>query len=136
MSVIALDLDGTLITNAWPQLGEWQSGAPAAVRTLIDAGHRCFIYSARVSPLWPDGSERSPAQVYMATQDVRKLLDDAGLWEVDIWSGSGKPFWDILVDDKAMRHNGRWRVTLAKTLAYVKDEDTFHAVMDVANDPL
>lgn len=120
-------------------MGEWYPGAAEAVRTLVDAGHRCFIYSARVSPQWPDGSERSPAQVFMAVQGVRQLLDDAGLTEVGIWSGSGKPHWDILVDDKCVRYprsKRGWKVVLPKVLAYVKDEDTFHTVMDTVNDPL
>src|SRR5690242_19879458 len=102
VSTIALDLDGTLLEGRWPEMGEWLPGAKEAVRTLVDAGHRCFIYSARLSPYMPDGSERDPARVMQSIQAVRDLLDDAGLREVDIWTGAGKPFWDVLVDDKAM----------------------------------
>jgi hypothetical protein len=136
MSVVALDLDGTLIESRWPGMGEWFPGAKEAVHTLLNAGHSCYIFSARTSSAWPDKSERTPAQVYLAISSVRTLLDDAGLYEVSIWDGVGKPFWDLLVDDKALYHPGgprSWRITLPKILARVRDEDTFTRVMDVAN---
>ena len=136
MSTIALDWDGTLVDRKWPKMGYWLPGAVDSVRTLLDAGHHCYIYSARLSPFWPNGSDREPSIVMLEEHLVRTMLDSAGLPEVTIWSGYGKPFWDVLVDDKALWFTGRpgsWRATLPKILARIRDEDTFAEVMAVAD---
>lgn len=132
MSRIAVDLDGTLLENSWPSLGEWKPGAVDAMRRLHEAGHTLFLYSARLSGLWPDGSPRKPAEVIFATQEVRDKLDSAGLQFISIWTGEGKPHWDLLIDDKAMRFPGRpnsWQKIVPVILKRVGDEDSFDAVM-------
>jgi hypothetical protein len=106
MANVALDLDGTLIEKRWPEMGEWMPGAIEAVRELIDRGHRPYIYSARLSHLHPSGTERHPADVMIARMAVRDLLDEAGLQEVTICEAS-KPFWHVLVDDRALWYPGR-----------------------------
>lgn len=111
MANIALDLDGTLIEKRWPELGEWIPGAQEAVKELIDRGHHCYLYSARLSSKHPSGDVRDPAEVFVARAEVRALLDDAGLEQVDIWEGD-KPFWHVLVDDRCLWFPGRnrsWR---------------------------
>lgn len=118
MKNVALDLDGTIIEKKWPEMGDWLPGAREGIRQLIDSGHRCFIYSARLSSKHPSGDQRDPAEVIAATQAVRDLLDEAGLHEVDIWPGD-KPFFHILIDDRAMWFPGRknsWRAMVPKIL--------------------
>ncbi len=129
MANIAIDLDGTLLEHRWPEMGEWMPGAQAAVRELLDRGHHCYIFSARLSPYHPSGDERDPAEVMAAVQAVRDLLDEAGLREVDIWQGSGKPFWHILIDDRCMWYPGRtgsWAHMPDKIEARVKGVATRH----------
>lgn len=122
MATIALDLDGTLVENRWPELGPWMPGAVEAVRLLLREGHRCYVYSARLGPTWLDGSDRSPAEVMAAIAEVRDRLDQAGLREVDIWTGAGKPFWSLLVDDRCLWYPGRpgsWKAMVPRILTRV-----------------
>ena len=135
MSRIAVDFDGTLVKRAWPGVGAWFDGAVDAMNALREAGHTVFLYSARTAPEWPDGSPRSPASVYAAIAEVRQCLDAAGLTWMDIWEGSGKPNWDILIDDKAMWFPGRdrsWSRLVPQILLRIADEDSFDAVMEHA----
>ena len=116
---MACDLDGTLVESKWPEIGPWLPGAVESVRELLSAGHTVFLFSSRVSPYWLDGSERKPAEVEEMIRGVRERLDATGLQAVDIFTGVGKPQWDILVDDKCQRFNGRWKSTLPQVLMRV-----------------
>lgn len=132
MSRIAVDFDGTLVKPAWPDIGEWYDGAVSAMHTLKEAGHYVFLYTARTAPEWPDGSPRQPADVLGDLSAVRSHLDAAGLTWMDIWEGSGKPNWDILIDDKAMWFPGRdrsWDRLVPKILLRVQDGGAFDAIM-------
>lgn len=132
MSRIAVDFDGTLVTKAWPGMGEFYPGAVEAMQELNNAGHTVFLYTARLSGLWPDGSKRDVAAVFEDTLAVRAKLDGAGLAFMDIWTGEGKPHWDLLIDDKALWFPGRdrsWRKLTPVILKRVGDEDSFDEVM-------
>lgn len=135
MSRIAVDFDGTLVKAAWPGVGEWYEGAVDAMNILNDAGHYVFLYTARLAPVWPDGSPRPPGTVIEDTQRVRECLDTAGLTWMDIWTGEGKPNWDLLIDDKAMWFPGRdrsWKVITPKILLRVADGGAFDSIMEHA----
>lgn len=118
MSIIALDLDGTLIERAWPGLGEWKDGAIDGVKSLLAAGHTCYVFTARLSPDDWDGKPRAPGELFTQTQKVRNLLDDAGLAAVGM---RGKPAYHLLLDDRAMRfpdaRKKAWRRMVPKILA-------------------
>ena len=116
---IAIDLDGTLVERRWPELGEWKPGAVEAVRELLDQGHKVFVFSSRLNPTWMEGVLKQPAVRYAQIQEVRTMLDNAGLQEVTIWDGE-KPYWHVLVDDRCLWFPGRsrsWRLMLPKILA-------------------
>jgi hypothetical protein len=139
MAVIALDWDGTLVEAKWPDMGDWLPGAVEAVHEMLRQGHKCYIYSARLSPVYDQHfnrgngpEEKPPGEVLLAIQEVRDKLDEAGLQAVDIWTGV-KPFWTLLIDDKAMNFPGRprsWKRILPRVLIkvdkqYAKDQ-TLH----------
>lgn len=117
---IVLDLDGTLITNKWPNIGDWQPGAIEACQRLHAKDIRLVVFSARLSPFDPfTFKERNPAQVETAIRAVREMLDEAGLTYVDIWTLPGKPGATVYVDDRAERYHGRpgsWRALTDKLI--------------------
>jgi len=124
MANIALDLDGTLVEKRWPEIGPWYPGAIDAVKEMLAAGHHVYIYSARLSSKHPSGDEKHASIVFTQRQDVRQLLDDAGLEAVDIYVGD-KPFWHLLIDDRAMRFPGRkksWPRIIGAVLARAGNE--------------
>ena len=132
MSRIAIDFDGTLVTKNWPDIGEWYPGAIDAMRKLREAGHHPYLYTARTAPTWPDGSPRGMADVMRDEDAVRRHLESAGLPWLDLWTGEGKPHWDLLVDDKALWFPGRpnsWKKITPVILKRVGDEDSFAAIM-------
>jgi hypothetical protein len=99
---VVLDWDGTLVTQAWPGMGDWQPGAIEACQRLHAAGLRLVVCSARLSHYTPWGEMREPAIVEGEYQKVRAMLDAAGLTFVDIWRLHGKPGASRYVDDKAV----------------------------------
>jgi hypothetical protein len=102
------DWDGTLVTNRWPEMGDWQPGAIRAVKRLHAAGLHQVVFSARLSPYDPFTSmRRDPAHVEAEAQKMRAKLDAAGLTYVEIWRKEGKPGASVYTDDKAERYHGR-----------------------------
>lgn len=100
------DLDGTILTNAWPELGEFQPGAVESLKRLHELGIVQTVFSARLSPYDPFTSElRDPAFVAAEVQRVRAKLDEAGLTFLKIWTLPGKPGATIYTDDRAERYN-------------------------------
>lgn len=127
--IIAIDLDGTLIENAWPGMGEWKPGAVEAIRRFQKAGYAVVVFTIRISPYWLDGSIRSDEDVQRDTQAVRDKLDSAGLTSVSIWTKAGKPPFSVLIDDKAERYNPSarsWRRLTEKILLRLGAEDPLY----------
>lgn len=124
---IVYDLDGTLLTNAWPDLGDWQRDAIDVVRYYLDQGVSGTVFSARLSPYDPfTMQERDPGVVLAETYRVRNMLDRAGLQDLDIWTLPGKPGASVYVDDRAIWYPGRpgsWKRMVPKINRRLKMED-------------
>jgi len=111
MANVFIDYDGTLAEGGvYPGWGAWLPGAVDAVDELLAAEHHVTVYSVRLNRV-AFGKEKDPGQYLADRMEMRARLDDRGLYAVDIYEGD-KPFYDLLVDDRAMRHPGRpgsWR---------------------------
>ena len=106
---VAVDFDGTLVTSAWPDIGEWQPGAIKAMRALNKAGVHLIVHTARIAPVDPYGNPRPQHEVYAEIQRIRQVLDEAGLSFMQIHTQPWKPGATVYVDDKAERYTGRER---------------------------
>ena len=105
---VCLDWDGTCVENKWPDMGDWMPGAVEAIERLHHSGLKLIVFSARLSPINPFlGTDRPPIEVMVETDRVRGMLDEAGLYYVDIWTSAGKPGAFVYVDDRAERYHGR-----------------------------
>lgn len=129
---VVLDWDGTLVEQKWPDMGDWMPGAVDGVRRLHEAGCHLIVFSARLSPFDPWTSRRrDPAIGAKDAQQMRAMLDDAGLTFVRIWQLEGKPGADIYLDDKAERFmptSRGWRAAVDRILLRLdKDEAVFPA---------
>lgn len=127
--IIAIDLDGTLIENAWPAMGDWKPGAIEAVKRFQQEGYAVVVFTVRISPYWLDGTRRSEEAVAEAIQEVRDKLDSAGLASVTIWTKEGKPPFSVLIDDKAERYNPSaraWRRLTEKVLLRLGAENPLY----------
>lgn len=129
--IIAIDLDGTLIDNAWPKMGEWKPDAVWAIREFLKRGYHVIIFTIRISPYWQDGTRRSEEDVQRDIQAVRDKLDSAGLHSVSIWTKDGKPPFSRLIDDKAVTFpspgsSRSWRRIVEKVLVSLGAEDPLY----------
>ena len=105
---IAVDWDGTCVTQAWPAKStEWMPGAVAALHELKKFA-RVIIHTSRIAPFDVDlVTKRHPAEVQAEINYIREMLDDAGLHEIQIHTEPWKPGAMAYVDDKAVHYAGR-----------------------------
>lgn len=47
MTLIAVDFDGCVCTNAWPEIGELRPGCHRVLKRLTDAGHTLVLWTCR-----------------------------------------------------------------------------------------
>ncbi len=125
--IFAVDWDGTLVQQRWPeQTREWMPGAVEAMHELLKHGS-VFIHSARLTPGEFGGLVKGKLEIVYEYNYIRDMLDSAGLYGVDIYTASGKPYADFYVDDKAVYYAGRrgsWAAITEKMLTKLGVEDT------------
>lgn len=116
--VLAVDWDGTCVEGVWPAEGDWLPGAKKALKKLADKYH-VYIWSTRIVGVsYYDWNEELPASKPASEiAYIRRMLDEAGLQEVDIFIGyphvrEGKLSAVAYIDDKAIRFEGNWPRTL------------------------
>lgn len=117
--IIVVDFDGTLVEQAWPDIGAWMPGAREAMRAFDNAGYQVILFSARLSSLDPWGTERPEHVVAAEVAKVRDFLDRHGMTFIRIWTAKGKPPGAVYIDDRAERYGGRvgsWRAMTEKVL--------------------
>lgn len=118
---LAIDLDGTLLTDSWPKLGEWMPGALEALHYLKNHA-KIVVHTCRIASDDPGGHAREPGRVQMEINAIREKLDDAGLYTVDIWTKPYKPPAVAYVDNRGIRYTGRknsWKALTPKLLNIV-----------------
>lgn len=121
-----VDWDDTCVEPAWPGTGDWKPGAVRALKMMSEAAPT-YIYTARIAPVYPDGTPRPPGEAEAEVQGIRRKLDEAGLRQVRIWTKPYKPNPSVFVDDKAVRYPGgkkSWDRILPVVMALLgKDEE-------------
>jgi hypothetical protein len=122
---IAVDLDGTLAHySGWKGyhcIGDPLPGAVDVCRTLVEAGHTLFVYTCRCCDapiIGADGGGEpfavsNPAVSESAARHIQIWLRWHGFPLMTVWTGPGKPFADVYLDDRAfriepMREPGAW----------------------------
>ena len=92
---IAVDFDGTIVTNDWPEVGK-DTGAIAVLRDLLSAGCKLILHTVR------EGKELNEALAYCAKHGI----DFIGVNENREFPPGGittdKPYADVYIDDRAM----------------------------------
>lgn len=112
-AVYVVDWDGTCVEEVWPGMGRWLPGAVKALRELSAKGKtviyslRCHEYEQDDCTLRPDGAAEAEYQA------IRKMLDDAHLYNIEVYSnGRGKPPGRFYIDDRGVTFQGDWKETL------------------------
>lgn len=93
-AIIAIDFDGTVVTHAYPEIGE-EIGAEEVLRELTEKGYRLILYTLR------HGETLRQAVAWFRTRKIP-------LWAVNEnpeqrrWSRSPKIYADLYIDDSAL----------------------------------
>jgi hypothetical protein len=103
--IIALDYDGTIVTNSWPEHGKPLPDAARSIKKLLN-DFDIIIHTCRIAPYGVHGEKRSPIDVAKEVKAIDRKLKSMGLPTMEIHQDPWKPGADIYLDDKAMRfHN-------------------------------
>ena len=94
--VLAVDFDGTLVHNGFPDISkaELDNDMINFIKLSKDLGWSVFIYSARTNLIINDSEK------YFWDMVEFLIEYDIPFDYIEIGRG-GKPFWDLLVDDRA-----------------------------------
>jgi hypothetical protein len=98
--VIAVDFDGTIVKNRWPNIGESRLGAKTVLKWLKRRGHKLILSTCREGKMlslawlhllvWLDGitfdacNENLPELIHKYGGDCRKISAD---WYIDDLAG-------------------------------------------------
>jgi hypothetical protein len=113
--MFVVDWDGTCVEEVWPGMGDWLPGAVDSLRTLSQIG-KTVIYSLRCHEYEVDDiTPRAEGAPAAEAQAIRKMLDDAGLHDVEVYPNDrGKPPARYYIDDRGIRFEGDWDAVLSK----------------------
>lgn len=107
--IIALDYDGTVVSNAWPEHGTPQPGAAKVLKKLSNE-FDLIIHTCRIAPVDMDGSRRTGTEVAKEITAIHNKLKKMGLPWLPIHQDPWKPGADLYLDDKGMHHQN-WSKT-------------------------
>jgi hypothetical protein len=98
---IAVDWDGTLVEEAWPEMGDWLPGAKDALHALAHLYTNVYIYTTRIAPVLPDGTSNEDAAKQI--EKIQDMLKEAGIpSNVTLWLQPYKPPADYYIDNRAI----------------------------------
>jgi hypothetical protein len=110
---IALDYDGTIVSNAWPEHGDPEPNAARNIKHLLKT-FDIIIHTSRIAPVDMEGSFRTGTQVAKEITAIHNKLRKMGLPWLPIHQLPWKPGADLYLDDKGMHYNGNWDETLGE----------------------
>jgi hypothetical protein len=108
---IAIDFDGTCITNDWPKKGK-DIGAVPVLKKLVNAGHRLILYTCRANHeedrqiedlFMPAGNHLQEAIDWFDNNNIELSAINFNPDEADAgFNFVEKIHFDLLIDDKAL----------------------------------
>lgn len=111
--IIAVDFDGTLAKNAYPEIGEPMPGAVEAMQRLKAEGHYLIVWTCRTGELLKD------AVNWLLVHNIPfdRINDHNPENLAEYGEGGLKIYADVYIDDKNLGGFGGWFEAM-KTLGY------------------
>lgn len=123
--LVAVDLDGTVVEPRYPDLGDFKPGAVTYLKKIMKTC-QVVIYTARLNNADIHGNTRRKLERGREYDKVRRMLDNAGLQDIDIWLGAdAKPASICFVDDRAIEFRDNWRQVYRKVMHAVEKARSF-----------
>jgi hypothetical protein len=97
--IIAIDFDGTIVRDKYPEIGEIKDGAKEAINQLYADGYTIIIWSCRT------GIDKARAIEWLVKQGIKfHYFNESCKWNVALYGGvdTRKVFADIYVDDRGL----------------------------------
>lgn len=107
---IALDYDGTIVSNAYPEHGTPEPHAAAIIKRLMDR-YDVTIFTSRIAPFDMEGHPREGRHVAHEITAIHNKLKRMGLPYLPIHQLPWKIGADLYIDDKALHYAGNWLKT-------------------------
>ena len=92
-TTIAIDFDGTIVTHEYPYIGRDLPYAKEVIKTLIDNGHKLFLYTMR------DGDQLEDAIKYCEFNNLNFIGYNKSPQQ---FSTSPKQYASVYIDDAAL----------------------------------
>lgn len=92
--IIAVDFDGTCVTHAYPEIGEY-IGAQIVLRLLVKAGHKLILHTMR------DKEELDEAVKWFEDNGIELYGINKNPTQ-DSWTDSPKAYANLYIDDAAL----------------------------------
>ena len=90
--VIAVDFDGTLVTNEYPSIGQTLPKAVDVLKQLVDKKHKIILLTMR------SGITLTPAKEWFKSNNI-PLYSANKNPQQESWSNSNKIYADVYIDD-------------------------------------
>lgn len=114
--IIAIDFDGTIVKNAFPEIGEPLPGAIDTIRDLQAAGHHIIIWTCR------EGKHLADAYKWLSMQgvDVRDLGVNSNAADMieEFGRDVRKVFANVYIDDRNLGGFPGWFTVRQALLAH------------------
>ena len=103
--IIAVDFDGTIVTHAYPEIGE-DIGAIPVLKELVEAGHKLILLTMR------DKEELLAAVEYVQSKGVALYGINKNPAQHS-WTSSAKVYANIYIDDAALGCPIKWDMSIS-----------------------
>lgn len=103
---LALDWDGTVVDEQFPEMGDWLPGAEKALKTL-SKHYEIVIHTLRVAPVLQD-EKTVHRDAQKQVEAITAKLESIGLHGIEVWQRPYKPPAVAYVDDRGVTFDGNW----------------------------
>lgn len=114
--IIAVDFDGILCENKFPDIGKPNYEVISLVRQLIDKGHEVILWTSRVDEELIAAIDWCGDRGLHFTCINENAPSNIAKWKEKYPNGTRKVYADVYIDD----HNIEYHDALNKVLAYVR----------------
>jgi hypothetical protein len=118
--LLAVDFDGTIARDRYPEIGDPEPGVRKAFKKLREAGYKIMIFTCRLTK----SPDRPAREIDKQEKMIEEWMEKHDIPYDGIERGhNGKPHFFRIIDNKAMHYTAKhdWEV-LCKRLIGMKDD--------------
>ena len=95
MKIIAIDFDGTCVTNDFPKIGKTVPGCLEVLKKCLSKGNKLILWTVR-------DKDKLTEAIEWFNQNKIKLYGINNNPQQQSWSGSRKIYYNYLIDDRSL----------------------------------